>query len=315
MSKVSVPQGETESLDRLHLGWWVVVLGGTAVLALLAFSTGAYAVWCQWVSPVLTQTHLRALLMIAVAGHIAEAVYAVWLAQRAGLQNQAAVLFVRTLAVGFPSLRLLRRQLERMSLLVVTGVILLAGTSSAQMNHSYRQQNRGIQVPTDELAKQLSSPDPSKRLQAVKALGSSKDSKAIEYLIKALADSDVRVQAKAVQMLGDMRATESTQILLQRLVLRTSDANMKQLIIVSLGKIGDPSAVRPLIELLQQDLDAATRGTAIFALGELGAPEALDVLDRIAQTDSDPTLRRVASEAKSKVESRHDTLPRASGTK
>ena len=140
-------------------------------------------------------------------------------------------------------------------LLVPALLVSLAGAAGAQMNRSHQHQDRGTQgVPIDDFVKQLSSPDPAKRLQAVKALGSSKDTKAVEYLIKALADSDVRVRAKAVQVLGDMRATESTQILLQQLVLRTTDSNMKQLIIVSLGKIGDQGAVRPLVELLQQDL-------------------------------------------------------------
>ena len=200
-------------------------------------------------------------------------------------------------------------------LLVPALLVSLTGVAAAQMNRQHQHQDRGTQgVPIDDFVKQLSSPDPAKRLQAVKALGSSKDTKAVEYLIKALADSDVRVHAKAVQALGDMRATESTQVLLQQLVLRTTDSNMKQLIIVSLGKIGDQGAARPLVELLRQDLDANTRGTAIFALGELGSPEALDVLDHIAQTDDDPMLRRVASEAKSKIEGRHDTFPRESGT-
>lgn len=108
------PQAETDALDRLHVGWWVVVLGGMGVLAVLAFDHQAYATWCRLVTPVLTQAHMRGMLMVALVGHIGEATYAVWLAQRAGLRQHGAVLFVRTLAVGYPSLRLLRRQLTRL---------------------------------------------------------------------------------------------------------------------------------------------------------------------------------------------------------
>jgi HEAT repeat protein len=150
--------------------------------------------------------------------------------------------------------------------------------------------------------KQLGSSDPDKRLEGVKSLGASKDPKATEYLIQAMGDADVRVQAKAVQMLGDMRANDATPVLVQYLFLRTTEPNMKQLILAALGKIGDPRAAQPLIEFLQRDLDRPTRGTAIFALGEIGAPESVEPLKRISQTESDPTLRRLANEAMSKVE-------------
>ena len=83
---------------------------------------------------------------------------------------------------------------------------------------------------------------------------------------------------------------------------------MKQLIASSLGKIGDQRAAPPLIELLRRDLDVDTRGTAIFALGEIGAPEAVDILAHIAQTDENQTLRRVASEAKNKIEAHHEVI-------
>ena len=186
-------------------------------------------------------------------------------------------------------------------------VTCLASVAGAQMNRSRPAQPGAQAVPgltLEEAVKQLESPDADKRLEAVKALGSSKDSKAVDHLIKALGDSDLRVQAKAVQILGDMRATEATPVLVERLMMRTTDSGMKQLIISSLGKIGDSRAVQPLVQLLQRDLDAETRGTVIFALGELGAPEALEVLEHIEATDDDPMVRRVANQARAKIEAR-----------
>jgi HEAT repeat protein len=123
----------------------------------------------------------------------------------------------------------------------------------------------------------------------------------VTYLIEALGDSDVRVQAKAVQMLGDLRATDATPVLVQYLFLRTTTADMKQLMLASLGKIGDTRAAKPLMEFLQRDLDPTMRGTVIFALGEIGATEAVDLLQTIAEVDTDQTVRRLAGEAKSKV--------------
>src|SRR5439155_10565931 len=131
----------------------------------------------------------------------------------------------------------------------------------------------------------------------VKSLSGSKDNKAIEYLIQATGDSDVRVQAKAISALGDLRANDATPVLIQYLSRRTVENNMKQLILAALGKIGDARAARPIMEFLQRDLDPATRGTAIFELGEIGAPESTDALSRIAQADEDQTVRRLANEA------------------
>lgn len=98
----------------------------------------------------------------------------------------------------------------------------VAGAAVAQMNRNHMRQHydqsaKGTSI--DDAVKQLSSDDPDKRLDAVKALGISKNSKATEYLIKAVDDSDVRVQAKAIQILGDARAAESTPTLVQCLIV------------------------------------------------------------------------------------------------
>lgn len=197
--------------------------------------------------------------------------------------------------------------------LVVISVLVLAGTaygqfSSQQVRQRYDKNTKGTSI--DDFVKRLGSDDAEKRLEAVKSLGASKDTKAIEYLIQAMGDSDVRVQVKAIQVLGDLRAADATPVLIQLLFLRNSDANMKQLVLAALGKIGDARAARPIIEFLQRDLDPATRGTAIFALGDIGAPEAVDPLLQIARSDKDPTVRRLASEAVAKVEQHQAVIRR-----
>jgi HEAT repeat protein len=175
-----------------------------------------------------------------------------------------------------------------------------AQISGQQMRDRYEKTTKGTSI--DDFVKKLNSDDAEKRLEGVKSLRDSKDNKAIEYLIQATGDSDIRVQAKAVAALGDLRATDATPVLIQYLSRRTVENNMKQLILASLGKIGDSRAARPIMEFLQRDLDPATRGTAIFALGEIGAPEATDTLGKLAQTDEDQTVRRLANEALAKVQ-------------
>ena len=189
----------------------------------------------------------------------------------------------------------------------LTGVLLLvsalpatAQISSQQVRQRYEKSTKGTSI--EDFVKKLESDDADKRLEAVKSLGASKDNKAVEYLIQALGDTDVRVQAKAVDMLGELRATDATPVLIQHLFLRTTDAQMKQRLLASLGKIGDIRAARPIMEFLQRDLDPATRGTAIYALGDIGAPESADALSQIAQADQDATVRRLAGEALNKVQ-------------
>ncbi len=178
--------------------------------------------------------------------------------------------------------------------------------SSDQVRQRYDKSTKGTSI--DDFVKRLGSDDPEQRLEAVKSLGASKDNKAVEYLIQAMGDPDIRVQVKAIEMLGEMRATDATPVLIQSLFLRSTDPQMKQLILVALGKIGDTRAARPISEFLQRDLDPATRGTAIFALGDIGAPESEEVLSRLASADNDPTVQRLASEALNKVQAHQATL-------
>jgi hypothetical protein len=97
-------------IERPHIGWWVAILGGLGLNAAVAFDAGVYAWWCAHVTTVLPQGVVRAIFIAAVVTHVAEAAYAARLAQRSGLGDSAGGWFVQTLLLGFPSLRLLRRQ-------------------------------------------------------------------------------------------------------------------------------------------------------------------------------------------------------------
>lgn len=173
----------------------------------------------------------------------------------------------------------------------------------ASAQDRYNKKTKGI-TSIDEYVHKLSSEDAAERLQAVRNLGESKDSKAVEYLVQAIGDPDVRVKAKAIDMLGSMRANEATPVLIQYLFLRTTDPQMKSLILAALGKIGDDRAARPIAEFIQRDLDNHTKGTALFALGEIGSTESEGTLSWVAANDTDRTIRRLANEALVKVQTR-----------
>jgi len=193
-------------------------------------------------------------------------------------------------------------------LLLLLLMLPCARQAPAQDRMGRQRPARGREVSIDTAVKQLSSDDPDVRLEGVKALAGSHDSQAIDALVKAVGDHDVRVQVKAIQELGDARAREATLVLTQQLLLHSTDANMHQLLLASLGKIGDPTSAPALMEFLRRHLDTATRATAIYALGDIGAFDSLQMLEQIAETDEDQTVRRIAREAVGKIQGPHAVL-------
>lgn len=187
-----------------------------------------------------------------------------------------------------------------LSLLASGGALPAAAQVSAQkMQERYERNTKGGSI--DDFVKRLESDDPLKRLEAVKSLEESKDPKTIEFLIQALGDADMRVKARAIDALGNLRAADATPVLIQHLFLRETDTSVKQRLLAALGKVGDQRAAGSILEFLQRDLDATTRATAIFALGEIGAPEALPTLETLRTTEPDATVARLAGEAAAKV--------------
>lgn len=157
---------------------------------------------------------------------------------------------------------------------------------------------------TDEMAAELHNEDPAVRLFAVKQLSISKDEKAVEYLIEACSDTDTRVRLKAIDSLGNMRATGATPSLVQILYLRESEPWLKQRVLVALGKIGDSRAARPVADLMSRETDLRTVGTAIFALGELGDTTSIKRLEAMAEKSDNATIDRIAADAVAKINRR-----------
>lgn len=149
----------------------------------------------------------------------------------------------------------------------------------------------------DENVRKWNSDDPDERLEAVRGFGEVQDPKAVEYLLAAANDPDMRIRVKAIDVLGQVQAKEATPLLVQRLFMRDTDLGTKQRILASLGKIGDHRATKPILDFLSRDVDSAVRANAIYALGDIGDRDALPALEQVAEKDADPTLRAVATEA------------------
>ena len=176
------------------------------------------------------------------------------------------------------------------------------GGSRPSLRDRYRAPQQTQKL--DENVRKLHSDDPDTRLEAIRGLGEVNDPKAVEYLVAAASDPDMRIRVKAIDMLGQIRAKDATPLLVQQLFMRDIDLGTKRRILASLGKIGDSRATEPIIDFLARDIDPAVRGNAIFALGDIGDQAALAPLENLARDGHDEVLRGVAQEAIRKIRER-----------
>ena len=149
-----------------------------------------------------------------------------------------------------------RRNLARVIaalLAVAYAVPVGAQVNPFRVQQRYKEASKGKSI--DDFTKRLQSDDPAVRLEAVKSLGESGQTDAIEYLIQATGDPDQSVMIKAIDYLGKLRATAATQILVQKLFMRDVPLPVQQRILVSLGRMGDVRAAAPVGEYLSRDTD------------------------------------------------------------
>lgn len=192
----------------------------------------------------------------------------------------------------------------RIALFPAVALLLVAASAAAQVNpyrvqQRYQEARKGKDI--DDFTKRLNDEDPAVRLEAVKSLSDSGKPEAIEYLIQATGDPDEAVKCKAIDSLGKLRATNATQVLVQKLFMRDVEPQVKQRILVALGRMGDVKAAQPIGEFLKHNTDPSMAGTAVFALGEIGDAEAVPRLEQIQRDATDPHLARLAGEAVQKI--------------
>jgi HEAT repeat protein len=172
---------------------------------------------------------------------------------------------------------------------------------SGRLRDRYQKPQNTAKLSDD--VRKLQSDDPEERLQGIKGLGEINEPKAIEYLVAAANDPDMRIRIKAIDTLGQIKAKDATPLLIQQLFMRDTDLGTKQRILACLGKIGDTAATGPIMDFLARDVDPGLRGNAIFALGDIGDPTAVPALEAIAR-DGDPALRGLAADSVKKIRAR-----------
>lgn len=92
------------------------------------------------------------------------------------------------------------------------------------------------------------------------------DLKHFDHLIADLHTSDVCVQKDAVRGLSRLRASDAVDDLVSLLHPGT-DGNLRRLVIKALGKIGDPRAIAPLAELIDDPQAKPGAMTSLLRLG------------------------------------------------
>jgi HEAT repeat protein len=141
----------------------------------------------------------------------------------------------------------------------------------------------------------LANPDPRVRLESVRALGKLGGEDAEMLLVGMLNDQDPEVRAAACRSVGALKVEKALKPLLQ-LLEEDEDEDVRVGALQALGQIGDPGAV-PVIEKralggLFSRPGRDVRIAAYRALAGIGTPKARNLLEK-ARSDRDREVRAV----------------------
>ena len=104
-------------------------------------------------------------------------------------------------------------------------------------------------------------------------------------LRQLLADGDELDRCNACRLIGACGLTEARDELVAR--LRDEDVDVCIDAAAALGRLGDPSAVAPLVESLRKDPDGEVHAAVAEALGRIGGDEAVEALVELLGADSE----------------------------
>jgi HEAT repeat protein len=152
---------------------------------------------------------------------------------------------------------------------------------------------RILEENPDEFRDMLCDMDLEVRLEAIEALKTVGDNRAVAILAQGLQDKDAEVRrasASTLRNLGDARAVEPLLA-----VLQDEDAEVRRRVTSALGQLGDAQAMEPLAAALR-DEDAEVRRRATSALGQLGDARAVEPL-AVTLRDEDAEVRRRVTSA------------------
>lgn len=148
----------------------------------------------------------------------------------------------------------------------------------------------------------LKDADPNVRVDELAKLRDLQDPEVNAILMESMADPDLRVKLKAIDLLGSREADEAVAPMSSMLFLRSTEQIARLHLVAELSRIGDGQAAPAVMQFLAEPEDERGRGTAVFALGEIGNEKATPLLKRILIEDQSPMVRRLAREALRKID-------------
>lgn len=98
-------------IQHPRLGWWLAIVGGMGLTALIAYSPDAYPIWQTRVTALIPQEGFQWIWWAALAAHAGEASYALLICRRRRLATTLQWT-LQTFLLGYPSLRLLKQSLS-----------------------------------------------------------------------------------------------------------------------------------------------------------------------------------------------------------
>jgi len=110
-----------------------------------------------------------------------------------------------------------------------------------------------VEIPFETLVADLHGSDWTKRCDAARLLGQSKDPRAVDVLLPDLKDPNWKVRRNAAQALGALKSTEAVDGLVEALKDRT--ATVRQRAAVALGRIKNPDTIPALVEAVIEEKD------------------------------------------------------------
>jgi HEAT repeat protein len=135
------------------------------------------------------------------------------------------------------------------------------------------------------------------RMRAAKALGESRDPRAISPLVGCLKDVDPRVRRCCAEALLQLGSIRSVQAFVERLEDREESVFTRKVAADALAKIRSYSAIECLVgRLLDRAEKEAIRIHAADALGRTGSLRAIDALEKGCE-DENPMVKSESGKA------------------
>jgi len=137
----------------------------------------------------------------------------------------------------------------------------------------------------------LSSSDPKERSQAIRAVASAANDKAVEQIVPLVRHEDPQTASEAVAALGRMASPRACETLRQVVTTETRP-EIRRAAVMSLAQRAEPEAVEAIREALVRDPVPEVRGDAAVALATAGTINDVPALAAAAGRETDPKVTR-----------------------